>query len=107
MFRRILLATDFSPHALVAKEAAVQLAKGGGGHLWVLTVLEPLEKPLTMAEEPPEVPPQQWEALLAREGQAIHRKEERRLAREVAKIEAAGIPASRLLREGDPARRPG
>jgi len=47
MFTHILFATDFSPHAEVAKKVAISLAKGDGKRLWALTVLEPVEEPLT------------------------------------------------------------
>lgn len=42
MFTHILFATDFSPHAEVAKKVAISLAKGDGKRLWALTVLEPV-----------------------------------------------------------------
>lgn len=104
MFTHILFATDFSPHAEVAKKVAISLAKGDGKRLWALTVLEPVEEPLTLAEEPPEVPPKKWETLLTEEERTLEREEERRLAQDVAEIEAAGVAVTKLVREGDPDR---
>jgi len=94
----------FPPHAEVAKQMGINLTKGDGKRLWALTVLEPVEEPLTAAAEPPEVPVGEWEALLEEEKQELEREEMRRLAQDVAEIEAAGVAVTKLVREGDPDR---
>ncbi|MCD6290866.1 MAG: universal stress protein [Anaerolineae bacterium] len=104
MFKRILFATDFSPHAEVAKQVAIQLARGDSKRLWALTVLEPVEEPLTAAMEPPEVPAEEWEALVTEERQELGRERADRLAQDVAEIESAGVSVTKLIREGDPDR---
>ena len=102
MFEHILFATDFSPHAEVAKKVAIELARRDGKRLWVLTVLEPIEEPLTLADEPPVVQPEKWERVLEKEEETLEREEERRLAQDVAEITAAGVTVTRMVREGDP-----
>ena len=104
MFKHILLATDFSPHAEVAKQVAIQLAKQDEQQLWALTVLEPLEEPLAGLSAPPTVSSQVWNAELSGEEQELEQLQARRLAQDVADIEAAGIHVTQLVREGDPDR---
>ena len=102
MFKRILLATDFSPHAEVARQVATQLARQDECQLLLLTVLEPLEEPLAGVRVPPMISPQAWEAELSGEEQELEQAKARRLAQEAAEIEAASIRVNQLVREGDP-----
>jgi len=102
MFKRILFATDFSAHAEAAKQVAICLAQRDDKQLWALTVLEPVDEPLSMSSEPPEVAAKKWESVVRKVEQAMERKEERRLSRDVAEIEAAGVTVTKLVREGDP-----
>ena len=102
MFKRILLATDFSPHAEVARQVATQLARQDECQLLLLTVLEPLEEPLAGVRVPPMISPQAWEAELSGEEQELEQAKARRLAQEAAEIEAASIRVTQLVREGDP-----
>jgi len=102
MFKHILLATDFSPHAEVAKQVAIQLAKQDEQQLWALTVLEPLEEPLAGLSAPPTVSSQVWQAKLSGEERVLEQAQASQLAMDVAEIEAAGIRVTRLVREGDP-----
>ncbi|HEB64047.1 MAG TPA: universal stress protein [Chloroflexi bacterium] len=103
MFKRILFATDFSPHAEIAKRVAMRLAQADDKQLWAVAVLEEWEEPLTEADEPPMVSPATWERELEKEQQALERQEERLLDRDVAEMEAEGIRVHKILREGDPA----
>ncbi len=102
MFKRVLLATDFSPHAEVAKQIARCLALMDGSELWVLTVLEPVEEPLTMAEEPPEMPARQWERRVAMQQARLKADKRRKLDQDVADLRAQGLTVHDLVREGDP-----
>lgn len=102
MFKRILFATDFSAHAKVAGQVATCLAQADDKQLWALTVLEPLDEPLPMSSEPPEIAAQKWESVVGEVEQAMERQEERRLSRDVAEIEAAGVTVTKLVHEGDP-----
>ena len=102
MFEYILFATDFSPHAEVAKKVAVNLAKRDGKRLWVLAVLDTIEEPLTLADEPAVVSPTEWQRVVEEEKETLEREEERHLARDVAEIAVAGVTVTRMVREGDP-----
>ena len=102
MFKRVLLATDFSPHAEVAKAIASCLASIDGAELWALTVLEPVEEPLTMAEEPPEIPSWKWEKRMARMQDRLKTDKRRKLDQAVADLRAQGLTVHDLVREGDP-----
>ncbi len=102
MFKRILLATDFSPHAEVAKQVVIHLTRQNERQLWVLTVLEPLEEPLAGLAAPPMASSRTWEAELSDEKQGLEQAQAQRLVRDVAEIEATGIRATQLVREGDP-----
>lgn len=102
MFKRILFATDFSPHAEVAKQVAICLAQANGNRLWALTVLEPVEEPLSMADEPPLAPHREWERLVATQEQQMEQDRLQRLDQDVAEIKAAGITVTDMVREGDP-----
>lgn len=104
MFHRILFATDFSPHAKIAAKLARQLAKGEGKQVWALTVIDPEAEPLTLADEPPGISPDAWEAEIEREETAVHQAEARQLAQTASELESAGAAVSQLLREGDPAK---
>lgn len=104
MFQRILFATDFSPHAHVAAQMVQQLAKGEGKQVWALTVIDPEAEPLTLADEPPGISPDAWEAEIEREETAVHQAEARQLAQTASELESAGVAISQLLREGDPAK---
>ena len=86
MFKRILLATDFSPHAEVARQVATQLARQSDRQLCVLTVLEPLEEPLAGLSVPPMISPQAWEAELSGEEKELAQAKASRLAQEAAEI---------------------
>ncbi len=104
MFKRILFATDFSPHAEMAKQVAADLAKGDGGkHLWVLTVLEPVEEPLWSTEEPPGVSAEAWEETQKEEIEALEAEKRARLHADVAALRELGVPVTEMVREGDPA----
>lgn len=102
MFKRILFATDFSPHAEVAKQVAICLAQVNGKRLWALTVLEPLEEPLSTANEPPLASPGAWNHILTEEERQLEQEKLDLLAHDVAEIEAAGITVTDMVREGDP-----
>ena len=102
MFRRILLATDFSPHAEVAKQIASCLARLDGAELWALTVLEPVEEPLSLAEEPPEIPAWKWEKKVARMQERLKAEKRRKLDQNVADLRAQGLTVHEMVREGDP-----
>lgn len=104
MFKRILFATDFSPHANTAGQMAMKLAQADGKRLWVLTVLEPVDEPLKMTDEPPEIPRRKWEKMLQKEEQQLERNRDAALATAVAEMEAAGINVTRMVKEGDPDR---
>ena len=104
MFKKILFATDFSEHAEIAKKVAVDLAKGGPDkHLWVMTVLEPVEEPLWPGEEPAGVSEEEWKKTINHEVRELEEEKARRLEQDIADIEAMGIPVTKLVREGDPA----
>ncbi len=104
MFRRILFATDFSPHAEMAKKVAADLAKGNSGkHLWVLTVLEPIEEPLWATEEPAGVSEEAWEALQKKETRELEAEKRARLHQDIADLRNLGVAVTEMVREGDPA----
>lgn len=103
-FNRILFTTDFSPYAEAAKKIAITLAKNDGQRLWAMTVLRPVDEPMTMADEPAEIPAPEWENVLAQEKQMLKKEEERRLDQDVAEIEASGVSVTKIVREGDPAK---
>jgi nucleotide-binding universal stress UspA family protein len=104
VFKRILFATDFSEHAEIAKKVAVDLAKGGPDkHLWVLTVLEPVEEPLWPGEEPPGVSTERWKKTINHEIRELEEEKARKLEQDIADIKTMGIPVTKLVREGDPA----
>ena len=104
MFKKILFATDFSEHAEIAKKVAVDLAKGGPDkHLWVMTVLEPVEEPLWPGDEPAGVSTEKWKKTINHEVRELEEEKARRLEQDIADIEAMGIPVTKLVREGDPA----
>ncbi len=102
MFKRILFATDFSPHAEIAKRFAMRLAQADDKQLWAMTVVEIWQEPLSEADEPPIVSPEAWERELEKEKQAVEREEERLLSQNVAEMEAEGIQVHKMVREGDP-----
>jgi nucleotide-binding universal stress UspA family protein len=102
MFKKILFTTDFSPHAETAKQIAKCLAQLDGAELWALTVLEPVEEPLSMADEPPEIPPWKWEKKLARMQTRLKSEKRRKLDQDVADLRAQGLTVHELVREGDP-----
>ena len=103
MFKRILFATDFSPHAEIAKRFAMRLAQADGKQLWAMTVLEAWKEPITEVDEPPLVSSDMWEDELKREERSLEREEARLLSQNVAEMEAEGIQVHKVLREGDPA----
>ena len=102
MFKKILFATDFSPHAEVAKQIAKCLAEMDGAELWAMTVLEPVEEPLSLAEEPPEIPAWKWEKKVARMQERLKAEKRRKLDQDVADLRAAGLTVHEVVREGDP-----
>lgn len=103
MFQRILFATDFSPHAAVARELARQLAQGEGKQLYALAVIDPEAEPLSLGDEPPGISLEEWEKVIARENQEAESAEAQLLARELADFTADGISVTQWVREGDPA----
>jgi len=103
MFKRILLACDFSPHAEVAKQVAQTLAQGEDKQLWALTVIEPLEEPLAEVGEPPLVATQAWQRAVASSEKELEQERSQRLAQDKAELEAAEINVSCMVRVGDPA----
>ncbi len=103
MFKRILFATDFSPHAELAKKVAVDLAKGNGDkRLWSLTVLEPVEEPLWSAEEPAGVSEEKWESVVSAEEKELEAERRKHLDQDIADIKTIGIPVTGMVREGNP-----
>ncbi|NIA25429.1 MAG: universal stress protein [Gammaproteobacteria bacterium] len=104
MFNRVLFATDFSDHAETAKKVAATLAREDGNKLWVLTVLEPLDEPLTMVDEPPMVSPEVWEMEVEEEEVELEHEDAVRLHQDVAELEAAGLDVTEIIRVGDPAK---
>jgi len=103
MFRRILLAYDFSPHAEVAKQVAQTLAQGEDKQLWALTVIEPLEEPLAEVGEPPMVKAEAWQNAVALSEKELEQECSKRLVRDIVELEAAGINITPVVRWGDPA----
>ena len=103
MFKRILFATDFSPHAEIAKRFAMRMAQADYKQLWVMTVLDVLEEPLHITDEPPLVSTKILERELEKEEQELEREEERMLRRDVAEMESSNIRVHKIVREGDPA----
>jgi nucleotide-binding universal stress UspA family protein len=98
MFKKILLATDFSEAAETAKWLTETLAEGGEGlDLTVLTVLDPEQE---LPEEGVFLPSDQAEA---------HERKKLRVEREEALVDychalkGRGIPAAQEVREGRPA----
>lgn len=102
MFKRILFATDFSPHAETAKRIAMHLAQADDKQLWALTVLEPLREPLNEADEPPLASANTWEQELQQEEAGLQREEERLLKQDVKEMLASGVTVHMLVREGNP-----
>jgi len=102
MFKHILFATDFSPHAEIAKRFAMHLAQADGKELWVMTVLDEMQKPFSEVDEPPLVSPKAWQRALEKEEQALEHEEERLLSQNVAEMEAEGVEVHKILRKGDP-----
>ena len=103
MFKRILLATDFSPHAEVAKQIAQALAQGEDKQLWALTVVEPLEEPLAEVGEPPMVATQEWQSAVALSEKEMEQERRFRLTQDMTELEAAGTHVTSMVRVGDPA----
>ncbi|GEM_PF-105212 len=102
MFKKILFATDFSPHAEVAKQVAQCLAEIEGAELWAMTVLEPVEEPLDLADEPPDIPAWKWEKKVARMQDRLKIEKRRKLDQDVADLRAEGLTVHDVVREGDP-----
>ena len=98
MFKKILLATDFSEAAETAKWLTETLVEGGEGtDLTVLTVLDPLQE---LPEEGVFLPSDRAEA---------HERKKLRVEREEALVDychglkGRGIAAAQEVREGNPA----
>jgi nucleotide-binding universal stress UspA family protein len=92
--RHLLYATDFSPTSRRAHDTAIALAKMGSAKITILFVLAPVV-----------VVPGQYvdaETMLALENRARELSREQ-LAVLAARSRKAGVRASVLLREGDPA----
>jgi len=102
MFERILLATDFSPHAQKAAKVAFDLARESGKRLWALAVLEPVEEPLEPADEPPGVNGKAWETVVEKEERNLEAELKSRLHAAMQEAEASGIAVTEMVREGDP-----
>lgn len=102
MFKKILFATDFSPHAEAAKQIAKCLALGDDKQLWAMTVLEPVEEPLGMVDEPPDIPSWKWEKKVARMQTRLKDEKRRKLDQDVADLRAEGLTVHEVVREGDP-----
>jgi len=102
MFKRILFATDFSPHAEAAKQIAKCLALLDGAELWALTVLEPVEEPLSAVDEPPDISSWKWEKKVARMQMRLKNEKRRKLDQDVANLRAQGLTVHDIVREGDP-----
>lgn len=103
MFKRILLATDFSPLAEIAKQIAQALAQGEDKQLWALTVVEPLEAPLSEVGEPPMVESESWKNAVALSEKKLEQERSQRLVKDIAELEAKGINVTPVVRWGDPA----
>ncbi len=102
MFERIVLATDFSPHATVARDVAKWLAQIHNAHLWVVTVLEPVEEPLDWIDQPPGIPSWKWQKKLRKLQQKLEREKRDKLDEWVADLREAGLEVTEVVREGDP-----
>ena len=102
MFKKILFATDFSPHAEVAKQIAKCLAEMEGAELWAMTVLEPVEEPLGFTDEPPDISSWKWEKKLAKMQTRLKAEKRRKLDQDVADLRAEGLTVHDVVREGDP-----
>ncbi len=70
--------------------------------LWAMTVLEPVEEPLSLAEEPPEIPAWKWEKKVARMQERLKAEKRRKLDQDVADLRAEGLTVHEVVREGDP-----
>lgn len=102
MFKRIVLATDFSPHAAVARDVAKWLARTYSAHLWVVTVLEPVEEPLDWINQPPAVSSWKWQKMLQKQQRKLKQEKRDNLDQWVADLRKAGIEVTDVVREGDP-----
>lgn len=108
MFQKVLLAAALqhwevpSPHALAAREVAIQLAKGSSHPLYVLTVYSYPALPLV---QPPLVGPEivaESKQILMAEEAALHADMEAKLRDYVRAIEDAGVAVVPLIRTGSP-----
>jgi nucleotide-binding universal stress UspA family protein len=102
-FKKILWATDFSPHARDAGRQAFACASCRGGVVHVLTVEDPAEAvPVLLEVGDPLVTEHRVEAL----EQGLDRQHETdlraRLEREVALVRQAGVPVELHVRVGRP-----
>jgi len=102
MYQEILLAValqqwqEFTPHALAAREAAANLAKGSGARLSVLSVYEydKIEEPGL----PPEEAARYRESLLSQ----IDAMMETKMKAFVAEVGGMGLPITTILKAGEP-----
>jgi nucleotide-binding universal stress UspA family protein len=94
--RRILFATDFSKASANAFDTAVSLAKTNRGTLTILHVIAPFT-PMMPGQY---IGTQTWHQI------DLERREwtKRELAKATTKAKKAGISATQLVAEGDPAR---
>lgn len=108
MFQKILLAAALqnwevlTPYACAARDVAIQLAKGSGHPLYVLTVYTYQLPPLV---QPPLIGPEAMpvsERILSAEEEAVRAVVEAKLRDYALAIESAGVAVVRLVRTGSP-----
>jgi|YelNatPaOPRAMG01_1025707.scaffolds.fasta_scaffold17063_6 nucleotide-binding universal stress UspA family protein len=103
MFKKILWATDFSEHARHAGQRALQCAQCSEGTVYTLTVVDPEDLPLILADVPdPFISPAQEEQLEQRLEQQYEQRVLDHLEREVQPLRQAGVTVETYLRVGTP-----
>ena len=104
IMKKILWATDFSPHARDAGHQALDCAKCSEGAVHVVTVVAPDELPPVLLDVPDPFIPEDTVHEAERRLAAEHAERDRTdLAAEAAFLTEAGVPVELHVRVGSPA----
>lgn len=103
MFKVILWATDFSPHARNAGQRALECARCSQGKLYALTVVDPEDLPIILGEIPdPFIKADRVEQINQRLESEYEQLVMDHLKREVESLGDSTVQVEPLLRVGTP-----
>ena len=102
LFKKILWATDFSPHAHHAGQRALECARCSGGTLYALTVVDPEDLPIVPGEIPdPFIKADQTEQITQRLESEYERRVMDHLKSEVEPLIRVGTPWREIVCAAD------